>query len=132
MASAQDPKSVRFERVNANSFEAEPLLAHTEVLQPKQERFAQPGAAGATPVPQPPYDETHDINEGLRCYYPGCAVEGYRWGDLLAHMDTEHQLKFKSIEGTYFHKMGMKVIARTKFTLSAFWWNVSNKQLCLF
>ena len=107
-------ESIRIEVVNANSFAVEPLLIETEVPQPKKEGVVQPGDAYAAPIPQPPYDEIDDTTEGLRCYYQGCTFEGYCWCDLLAHMDIEHNTKFKSLQGTYFHKMGMKVLTPTK------------------
>ena len=104
MATVKDAKSFRIEDVNANSFEVEPALAVTDVLQPKQNGLVQPGDANATPVPQPPYNETDDVTLGLGCYYPECPFKSYCWGDMLAHMDTTHKLKFKRIEGTYFHR----------------------------
>jgi len=113
MASGRDAEPVNMEPVNANSFEVEPAPAVTAAPQPQQEGVARPVDAAAVPVPWPPYTEDDDIIQGVRCYWPDCAVECKCWGKLLVHCLNLHPFKTKSINGTYFHKMGNAVLPQT-------------------
>ena len=117
MASGQDAEVVGMEPVNTTSIDVEPAPAETEASQPQQEEVLQPGGPGDVPVPQPRYNESDDITQGVRCYYPGCVFKSVCWGKILVHTKNKHNLKFKSINGTYFHRKAMKVIPHITFTL---------------
>ena len=58
--------------------------------------------------PLPPYDQTYQIQEGVKCYYPGCPHKSYEWGKLLDHVKNIHKWKHSELQGTYLHTMGLQ------------------------
>ena len=65
---------------------------------------AQDGSVSPAAL-RPPYDETCNITEGVKCYL--CPkYTAYRWGRLLEHLRLRHGMSHSSFSGTYLHKRG--------------------------
>ena len=88
----------------------EPLAAAAEVAQEAHAEEAE-ATGGQDDVvgghPNPPYDASSRIEDGVMCYYPGCNHTSKQWGRLLKHLKNVHKTKLSRLVGTYLYTVGM-------------------------
>ena len=52
----------------------------------------------------PPFIDEDIAEQGLACYFVGCAYKSTSWGRLMEHVRAKYKSNMKSLKGTYMHK----------------------------
>ena len=64
------------------------------------------GGKGQLPIP--PYTSADKAEDGLRCFYEGCAHKNDCYGNLLSHVINFHGRKLTDLKGSYLYSQGMQ------------------------
>ena len=55
-------------------------------------------------IPEPPYDESTNVGDGICCYFPGCQHSSRSYLEMMKHLKTAHKVNPADVKDTYMFK----------------------------
>ena len=68
---------------------------------------ANPRSEAIIPLPECPYSDKDNIEEGVTCFIPDCQHNAFSWSSMFQHVKHFHAVKQADLVGTHLHTKGL-------------------------